>query len=225
MSFFKFEYKLYPLTALISAIFLCVFGLIEARNINSSYFLAAVFIWLCIFGCAKACLKSLIGFLIVGGIFFLITYYAYGKDINSAIAMSNRFASVFLAAAIGMSLDSVRVTRCLSGLHFPRSITLGMLIATSFVPVLKTEINRIKEAMKTRGAGTILKPKIFYRAFIVPFCMRLVNISDTLSLSIETRGFELGKVKYTIYKKEIFTFWDIVFLLGLITGTILVIIL
>ena len=46
-----------------------------------------------------------------------------------------------------------------------------------------------------------MNPKIFYRAFLVPFVMRLVNISDTLSLSVETRGFSLEKVPYTVYKK------------------------
>lgn len=225
MSFFKFKYKLYPLVALISAMFLCVFGLIEARNLNSSYYLIGVFVWISIFGCIKGALKSLIGFIFIGGIFLLITYYAYQKNIDSVIIMANRFGSIFLALAIGMSLDSVRVSRCLSKLHFSRSVTLGMLIATSFVPVLKLEINRIKEAMKTRGAGSILRPQIFYRAFIIPLCMRLVNISDTLSLSIETRGFKLGKTKYTIYKKEVFSFWDIIYLVGLIIGAILVVIL
>ena len=55
--------------------------------------------------------------------------------------------------------------------------------------------------------------------------MRLVNISDTLALSVETRGFALGKVRYTIYKKEKIALSDIVFVLGLIAGAVLVIVL
>ena len=92
------------------------------------------------------------------------------------------------------------MTRNLSTLKMPRGVTLGMLIATSFPPVLGAEIKRVREAMKTRGAGSVLNPKIFYRAFLVPFVMRLVNIADTLSLSVETRGFSLEKVPYTVYK-------------------------
>lgn len=225
MAFFKFKYRLYPLVAFSGAISLVVFGLIFARDISCSYFLAAAFIWLCVFGCGKGCIKILPALIIFGGAFALIAYFAYGNDMTAAVGMVNRFAAVFLAAAIGMSVDSAAVTRCLSGLHTPRSVTLGMLIATSFVPVLKTEIRRVREAMKTRGAGSALNPKIFYRAFLVPLCMRLVGISDTLALSVETRGFTLGKCKYTVYKKEVFSVWDILFLAGLFGGAALSVIL
>jgi energy-coupling factor transport system permease protein len=143
----------------------------------------------------------------------------------AAIAMVNRFAALFLAAIIGCSVEAVSITRSLSQLHTPRSITLGMLIATSFVPVLKLEIKRVREAMKTRGAGSVLNPKVFYRAFLVPLVMRLVGISDTLSLSVETRGFTLGKVNYTVYKREIVALSDIVFLLAIVIGGVLVVVL
>ncbi len=107
----------------------------------------------------------------------------------------------------------------------PRGVTLGMLIATSFPPVLGAEIKRVREAMKTRGAGSVLNPKIFYRAFLVPFVMRLVNISDTLSLSVETRGFSLEKVPYTVYKKEIVCLSDVLFISGLVAGAICAVVL
>ena len=61
--------------------------------------------------------------------------------------MANRFGAVFLAAALGMSVQSAAMTRSLSAVHTPRAVTLGMLIATSFVPVLRTEITRVREAM------------------------------------------------------------------------------
>ncbi len=79
--------------------------------------------------------------------------------------------------------------------------------------------------MKTRGAGSILNPKILYRAFLVPFVMRLVNISDTLSLSVETRGFSLEKTPYTVYKKEIVCLSDVLFILGLAAGAVLTVVL
>ena len=100
-----------------------------------------------------------------------------------------------------------------------------MLIAMSFVPVLKGEIKRVREAMKTRGAGSILNPKIFYRAFLIPLVTRLVDISDTLALSVETRGFTLEKAKYTVYKKESICISDFIYLLGLVAGAMLVVLL
>lgn len=224
MSFFKFKQKLNPLIAFTGALFLCLFGLITAKFSYLSYYLIAVYVWLFLFGCFRSCLRVLPLFLIVGGIIFGVAYGAF-DDLSFAIAMTNRFGAIFLAAAIGMSVEYVCMTRALSQIHVSRGITLGMLIATSFVPVLKSEIRRVREAMKTRGAGSILNPKIFYRAFLVPLVMRLVGISDTLALSVETRGFALGKVKYTIYKRETISVSDVVFMLGLIAGAVCVVIL
>lgn len=224
MSFCTFKKTIYPVFAFAASLLFIVFGLITARTVACSFFLLGGYIWLFVFGCQKGCLRIIMPFIFVGGIFGLIAYFAYGKDINAALAMINRFGSVFLAVAVGTSVEPVDMTRCLSTLKVPRGVTLGMLIATSFPPVLGAEIKRVREAMKTRGAGSVLNPKIFYRAFLVPFVMRLVNISDTLSLSVETRGFSLEKRPYTVYKKERITLSDVLFLAGLIVGVIVTVI-
>lgn len=213
--------KLYPLVAILAGLFIIVFGLVMAKELLAcSIFLGAVFVWLWLFGCWKSCLHALPAFIVVAGIFFGIFYAATGT-LNSGWAMANRFGAVFLAVVPGMSTAPVRMTRSLSQVHTPRAVSLGMLIAMSFMPMLKGEIGRVREAMKTRGAGSVLNPKILYRAFLVPLVMRLVNISDTLALSVETRGFALGKVRYTIYKKEQIALSDVVFVLGLLAGAVL----
>lgn len=225
MSFFSFKQKIYPIFVFLASLFLIVFGLCMARSVKCSWFLAGCFIWFMLFGCRKGCLRVLPVFIIVGGLFAVIAYFVYGNDLSAAMAMANRFGSLFLAAALGMSVEPADMTRNLSTLKMPRGVTLGMLIATSFPPVLGAEIKRVREAMKTRGAGSVLNPKIFYRAFLVPFVMRLVNISDTLSLSVETRGFSLEKTPYTVYKKEIVCLSDVLFILGLAAGAVLTVIL
>ena len=225
MTFFRFKTKQYPLIAIVAALFVIVFGLVVARNENLCWYLLGVLVWLCLFGCFKGVLKILPAFIVFGGAFAGIAYASAGGDVQAAISMLNRFGALFLGVALSMSVSAVRMTRSLSQIHTPRAITLGMLISMSFVPMLKGEIGRVREAMKTRGAGSVLNPKILYRAFLVPLVMRLVNISDTLALSVETRGFALGKVRYTIYKKEKIALSDIVFVLGLIAGAVLVIVL
>lgn len=225
MSFFSFKHKIYPIFVFLASLFLIVFGLCMARDVKCSCFLALCFVWLTVFGCGKSCIRVLPVLAVVGGAFSAVAYFAYGNDINTAVAMFNRFASVFLAAALGMSVEPADMTRSLSALRVPRGVTLGMLIALSFPPVLGAEIKRVREAMKTRGAGSILNPKILYRAFLVPFVMRLVNISDTLSLSVETRGFSLEKTPYTVYKKEIVCLSDVLFILGLAAGAVLTVVL
>lgn len=197
-----------------------MFALVFARDLKCSYFLIGAYVWLFAFGCHKSCLRILPMIIVVGGLFAVVAYFAYGSDFSAAVAMCNRFGGVFLAAAVGMSVQPAAITRSLSQIRTPRAVTLGMLIASSFVPVLRAEVKRVREAMKTRGAGSVLNPKIFYRAFLVPFVLRLVNISDTLALSVETRGFALGKEPYTVYKKETFALSDLVFVLGLAAAAV-----
>lgn len=225
MKFFAFKKKIYPLFVFLAGLFFIVFGLCTARSVRCSWFLAGSYLWLFLFGCRRGCFRVFLPFLLFGGLFGTIAYFAYGSSPAAALAMVNRFGSVFLAAALGMSVEPADMTRNLSTLRAPRGVTLGMLIATSFPPVLGAEIRRVREAMRTRGAGSVWNPKVFYRAFLVPFVMRLVNISDTLSLSVETRGFSLEKTPYTVYKKEVVCLSDVLFLLGIAAGAVLVVVL
>ena len=225
MTFFRFRTKLYPLIAITASLFVIIFGLVAARNENLCWYLLGVLAWLCIFGCFKGVIKMLPAFVVFGGAFAGIAYASAGGDLQAALSMLNRFGALFLGIALSMSVAAVRMTRSLSEIHTPRAITLGMLISMSFVPMLKGEIGRVREAMKTRGAGSVLDPKILYRAFLVPFVMRLVNISDTLALSVETRGFTLGGSLYSIYQKESPALSDVLFLLGIIAGAVLVVVL
>lgn len=218
MTFFKFKSKLYPLVAVTASLFIIIFGLAAARNDNLCWYLLSVLVWLCLFGCLKGCLKMLPAFIVFGGAFAGIACASAGGDMSAAVSMLNRFGALFLGVALSMSVAAVRMTRSLSQIHTPRAITLGMLISMSFVPMLKGEIKRVREAMKTRGAGSVLNPKILYRAFLVPFVMRLVNIADTLALSVETRGFTLGDSLYSIYKKEYPAITDMLFIFGIIAG-------
>lgn len=225
MKFFSLKMQLYPLVAIIAAVFIIVFGIVEARTENVSWYLIGVFFWLCLFGCLRTCLKAVPAFAVLGGAFAAIAGISAGGDVFAAVAMLNRFAALFMGVALSASVSAVRMTRSLSQIRVPRAVTLGMLIAMSFVPVLRGEIRRVREAMKTRGAGSALNPAILYRAFLVPFVMRLVGISDTLALSVETRGFTLGGGLYTVYKKEYPAVTDVIFILGLAAGAVLSVVL
>lgn len=221
MNLFCRKDHVYPLIALASAVIILIFGLVAARKVVCSYFLIGVLLWLIAFGFHKYALKVLPLYIVFGGAFALVAYFTAGKSGEAALAMANRFGAVFLALIPGMSVRPVCMTRNLSQLRVPRGITLGMLVTMSFVPVLKAEIRRVREAMKTRGAGSVLSPKIFYRAFLVPFVTRLADISDTLSISIETRGFTLGRANYTVYKKELINIVDIILFAGISAGAVL----
>ena len=225
MSFLQYKKNLNPIVALISTLIIMVFGLVMSTKTECSYFLIGTTLWLVLFGCYKQLYKLLIVFILFGGFFAIIAYFTMGRNLSAAISMLNSFGTVFLAIVPSTSIQAVAMTRNLSQIKVPRYITLGMLITMSFIPVLKVEIKRVREAMKTRGAGSLLNPKIFYRAFLIPLVTRIVDISDTLSLSVETRGFTSGKSKYTIYKKETINILDIMYLLGFVVSIVLMVVL
>jgi len=225
MSFLQYKKNLNTIVALISTLIIMVFGLVMSTKTECSYFLIGTTLWLVLFGCYKQLYKLLIVFILFGGFFAIIAYFTMGRNLSAAISMLNRFGTVFLAIVPSTSIQAVAMTRNLSQIKVPRYITLGMLITMSFIPVLKVEIKRVREAMKTRGAGSLLNPKIFYRAFLIPLVTRIVDISDTLSLSVETRGFTSGKSKYTIYKKETINILDIMYLFGFVVSIVLMVVL
>jgi len=117
-----------------------------------------------------------------------------------------------------LSVPPAQLTRALNQLRFPRMLTLGMLITIRFVPIVFGEIWQIRDAMRSRGIDTrwwsirAWAPKQVYRAFLVPMVMRVVGISDTLSLSVETRGFDAKDHNATVYKPVAFKARDAVFI-------------
>lgn len=219
--FLIFKYNhLFPFIALISGLIILIFSLVFARNIECSYFLMGIFAFMLLFINYKTCLKSLVFFIVLGGIFFTITYFS-SNNLHEAIYMVNRIGGVCLGVIPGASIEPGRLTRNMMQFKMPRSLTIGMLIVSSFVPVLMSEISRIKEAMKVRGSFNFFNIKILYRAFFIPFITRIINISDTLSLSIETRAFDLKSKNYSLYKKVKLHLFDFIFLLGIVTGVVL----
>ena len=59
--------------------------------------------------------------------------------------------------------------------------------------------------------GGLLNPAILYRAFLIPLMVRLVNLSDTLALSVETRGFTTYPAPYTVYRPVYLQAKDVAF--------------
>lgn len=212
---------IFPLVSIIGSILILVFGLIFAKDTNVLYALCACFVLYPVFGYWKSSLVVLPISIIFSAIFGGLTY-VISKDLVETIASINRVLAITICVIPGLSLSPVVLTRSLKQLKLPRGLILGLLITLTFFPLLRKEVSRVKEAMKTRGANSLFNVKIFYRALLIPLVTRLVNISDTLSLSIETRGFTvLRKEPVVMYKKVKFNFLDLTYLVIIITGLVL----
>ena len=224
MGSLKVKNPVYPVMSILSAVVILVFGLVSAKTVAASYYLAGVWLLFLVFGYWKSCL-AIVPFAIVMSAVFCGITYALSKDAVTTYTAANRILAVCVAVIPGIALEPILVVRNLSQLKVPRMITLGMMIALSFFPLLRKETQRIREAMKTRGAGNALNPKIFHRAFLVPLVVRLVNIADTLALSVETRGFNAQDKNYTVYKEVKFGLRDLAFVAILVAGSVLAVVL
>ena len=215
---------IYPLVGLLASVLIIIFGLITAKSDICIWFLCGMWLTFLLFGYWRACL-AVIPFAallcaVLAGITFLISH-----DRAATCAAVNRILAVCVAVIPGLALSPILLVRNFSALKIPRMITLGMMITLTFFPLLSGEVRQVREAMKTRGAGSFFSPQIFYRAFLIPLVMRLVNISDTLALSVETRGFSDGAKDCTVYKTIKLRAVDILFLAVVLIGSVLAVVL
>ena len=213
---------IYPLVGLLASVLIIIFGLITAKSDICIWFLCGMWLTFLLFGYWRACL-AVIPFAallcaVLAGITFLISH-----DRAATCAAVNRILAVCVAVIPGLALSPILLVRNFSALKIPRMITLGLMITLTFFPLLGAEVRQVREAMKTRGAGSLFSPQIFYRAFLIPLVMRLVNISDTLALSVETRGFSDGAKDCTVYKTVKLRMADILFLAVVVVSSVLVV--
>jgi energy-coupling factor transport system permease protein len=113
-----------------------------------------------------------------------------GEDTHAASLTTCRILLLGMCSVPTLMIQPSELSRSLNQIGIPRKITLALLITVRFVPVITGEVRRIQEAMRVRGVRfRWTNPEHAYRALVLPLLVRLINIADTLALSIETRGF------------------------------------
>lgn len=221
---FAAKRSLHPLLCLFSTIGFLIGGMVLAGRPEFPIFLAELCVFYLLFGYWKPLCASVFMFIPIS-MFFVLLSCLINRNLQVASAMGARVFLVGICAVPALGMPQIRLIRSMNQLHCPKMLTLGMLIAVRFVPVVGAEVRQIREAMKTRGVhASLLNFRCFYRALLIPLIMRLINISDTLSLSLETRGFELEPTPVTVYEPVRFTLRDGVYLvcmLALLVGNIL----
>lgn len=213
---FEVKKPFYPLISFSVSIAVLVFGMLFSKSTLAFAFAGAVFLLYTAFGLFKATWKIMLATglfgLLIGGLSYLTnnSLEAFWQTVLRMILLG-------LCAVPMISTSPCDLTRALARLKCPRVITLGMLVTLRFIPVLAGEIRQIWEAMKVRGANVSwYRPSTIYRAFIIPLVMRIIGISDTLSLSLETRAFTLDGSVSSVYKIIRVKARDIVFLICIV---------
>lgn len=150
----------------------------------------AVSVFTFAFGLAMA--KSPGVFFFLGGIWLLLALFGYLRPCLAVLPAAALLCGIFCALTYAISRDAAQTSAAAARM-------LALCVAA--IPgLLRAEVRQTREAMRTRGAGGLLNPAILYRAFLIPLMVRLVNLSDTLALSVETRGFTTEATPYTVYR-------------------------
>ncbi len=212
MDFLNAKNPIYPLLGTLVSIATLVFGLLMAKTDSILWFYAGLTVVYLFYGYYRACIGLLPVLIFMVTLFATLTYVVEHNLETTRYAVNRSFAVCFTFIP-GLSVSSVRFVRNLRQIKLPKMVTLGMLISLNFFPLLAKEMRQILSAMKSRGAGSIFNYKVFYRAFLLPLVMRIVQISDTLTLSVETRGFTTDKSETTIFEPVKFIWRDFLFLL------------
>lgn len=191
---------LYPLLGIAASAAILCGGLLLVKRPSFPLLLAGLILLFVLIGFFRSLLLVQAIFLPLGAALGAVTWLLSGAP-EQVLETVERFVVLGLSALPVITVPPVNLTRCMTQLRCPRMLTLGILIAVRFFPVLAAECGQIRQAMRTRGASVDwYRPSCLYRAFLMPLLSRVINISDTLSLSLETRAFVLDEQNGTVYR-------------------------
>jgi energy-coupling factor transport system permease protein len=215
----KLYSSLHPLVSIAISVIVLTSGLFMHKHPQIFFYILIVAVLTILSGNFFVLLKIIIFFMPLGFIIALISYIIT-DDSSQAIMTIYRFAIIGLSVSFTFKMDPTELSRSLNQIGCSRRISLAILVVFSYIPVLRKEIGRMKEAMKVRGVKW-WNPINYYRVLLLPLIIRMIEISDTLALSIETRGFA-SRGKSSIYKKVYIRKKDVIILLLIILGTIFI---
>ncbi|MBQ9306573.1 MAG: energy-coupling factor transporter transmembrane protein EcfT [Clostridia bacterium] len=201
---FHARHPLYPLIALACSLLSLLVGMVCAQTPYIFAYILFLDVLFLAFGMGMATLMMNLGMGVFGIVAGAITALI-NRTFDMFWITPARCLLIGVCVVPLLAVPPAMLTRSLNQLHCPRLITLGMLITVRFIPVVFGEMRQIKDAMRSRGIDTRwyspawYRPSNLYRAFLVPLVMRMVGISDTLSLSVESRAFDPQRRDATVY--------------------------
>lgn len=184
------EKKIYPLFCILQSLLTFFIGLALVRQTWFWAYLAVLLLIHFFFGYAYTILRVIPVFVLVAASVGLVSL-AYAEPLQ-ALQAGYRVLLIGVSAIPSLSMSAMDLVRNFNQIKVPRWLTLGFLIALRFTRIMASEVRRIRNAIRLRGASAAwYRPSVAYRAFILPLVVRIMNISDLLAVSLETRGFRM----------------------------------
>lgn len=189
---------IYPLIGIICNVSILSIGLFFVKETWFFIYLLSILLIQLIFGYGKTLLRALPVFATFILVSAILTWAFSGE--KRVMEVSGRFLLFGIASLTSLGMNPIDLVRNMNQCKLPRALSAGFLVSLRFTTFLAGELKLIFKAMKTRNIFPLRQPRVWYRAILFPFIIRLMSISDNLSISLETRAFDIHDQNYSIYK-------------------------
>ena len=155
--------------------------------------------------------------LIVWGLIYLLKPHLGNVFIGSIYTMLLivlKFAPLFILGKVLSSYSSSHLIAAFRKIGVEGGIGIGITVFFRFIPEISIRMKEINNGMKIRGfKASIFKPIKTFELYFVPLMYKCIDISDTLTCSIISKGIEYDGEKTSFHDVKI-TFIDIAMIVG-----------
>ena len=207
--------KINPLT-IVGLILL--FSVVLTIGEQTQYLFSLIFVLglLSLFSIKKA-FRTIFSLLIVWGLIYLLKPHLGNVLIGSIYTMLLivlKFAPLFILGRVLSSYSSSHLIAAFRKIGIDGGIGIGITVFFRFIPEISIRMKEINNGMKIRGfKASIFKPIRTFELYFVPLMYKCIDISDTLTCSIISKGIEYDGKKTSFHEVKI-TFIDISLIVG-----------
>lgn len=191
--------------------FICVLIAINmGKDVVFSYFLTIpAFLYLGIQGKWRIVFDCSLFYILLGFLLYTIQHLGLHMLVFSEFYVL-MFWNLFPAFLVSWDLITTppgKISAFLSAIHLPTSVILGVLVVFRFFPTMKSELRSVYLSMKNRnltGIKQILKaPTKTCEYVLIPLLVRILMITDQLSVSAIARGGESPSKRSSYYDSKV----------------------
>lgn len=180
------------------------------------YFIALIFaLWMLLLFAYKKVFGTVCTLVVIWGIVCLLKPFLGNVLVGSIYTMLLivlKFSPIFILGRVLSSYSSSHLMAAFRKIGIGGSIGIGITIFFRFVPEISIRMKEIRNGMKIRGfKASILKPVKSFELYFVPLMYKCIDISDTLTCSIISKGIEYDGKKTSIHEVK-FTILDVLML-------------
>ena len=162
-------------------------------------------------------LSTILTLAIIWGILYLLKPYlgsVFVGSIYTLLLIIIKFSPIFILGRALSSYSSSHLIAAFRKIGIDGGIGIGITVFFRFIPEISIRMKEINDGMKIRGfKASIFKPIKTFELYFVPLMYKCIDISDTLTCSIISKGIEYDGKKTSFHEVKI-TFVDIAMMVG-----------